>query len=74
MARYDLTESEWRTIQPLLRNKPRGVPRATTGVFNGIFWVLRSGSPWQMCRSTMARRPRSTTASIVGKWPVFGIG
>lgn len=26
MARYDVTEFEWRTIQPLLPNKPRGVP------------------------------------------------
>lgn len=23
MARYDLTEFEWRTIQPLLPNKPQ---------------------------------------------------
>jgi transposase len=26
MARYELTEFEWKTIQPLLPNKPRGVP------------------------------------------------
>ena len=26
MARYDLTEFEWNTIQPLLPSKPRGVP------------------------------------------------
>ena len=47
MARYDLTEFEWRTIQPLLPNKPRGVPRVDDRrILNGIFWVLRSGSPW----------------------------
>jgi transposase len=47
MARYDLTEFGWRTIQPLLLNKPRGVPRVDDRrVLNGIFWVLRSGSPW----------------------------
>ena len=27
MGRYDLTDSEWRVIEPLLPNKPRGVPR-----------------------------------------------
>jgi transposase len=27
MSRYDLTEFEWRVIEPLLPNKPRGVPR-----------------------------------------------
>ena len=48
MARYDLTDFEWRTIKPLLPNKPRGVPRVDDRrVLNGIFWVLRSGSPWR---------------------------
>jgi hypothetical protein len=27
MARFDLTDFEWAVIQPLLPNKPRGVPR-----------------------------------------------
>ena len=27
MARFDLTDFEWSVIQPLLPNKPRGVPR-----------------------------------------------
>jgi transposase len=27
MARYDLTDFEWRVIEPLLTMKPRGVPR-----------------------------------------------
>jgi transposase len=47
MARYDLTDFEWKTIEPLLPNKSRGVPRVDDrGVLNGIFWVLRSGAPW----------------------------
>ena len=47
MARYDLTDFEWKVIQPLLPNKPRGVKRVDDRrVLNGIFWVLRSGSPW----------------------------
>ena len=46
-GRYDLTEFEWKTIQPLLPNKPRGVPRVDDRrVLNGIFHHLRSGSPW----------------------------
>jgi transposase len=48
MRRYELTEFEWSVIQPLLPNKPRGVPRTDDRrVLNGIFWVLRSGSPWR---------------------------
>ncbi len=42
-----MTEFEWRVIQPLLPNKPRGVPRVDDRrVLNGIFWILRSGLPW----------------------------
>lgn len=48
MGRYDLTDFEWRVIMPLLPDKPRGVPRVDDRrVLNGIFWVLRSGSPWR---------------------------
>ena len=67
MARYDLTDFEWETIQPLLPNKPRGVPRVDDRrVLNGIFWVLGQARRGPMCRSAMARRPRSTTASTAG--------
>lgn len=48
LSRYDLTDSEWRVTEPLLPNKPRGVPRVDDRrVLNGIFWVLRSGAPWR---------------------------
>src|SRR5258708_4778728 len=46
--RYELTNEEWTAIQPMLPNKPRGVPRVNDRrVLNGIFWVLRSGAPWR---------------------------
>ena len=45
--RYELTEHEWSIIQPLLPNKPRGVPRVDDRrVLNGILWRFRTGSPW----------------------------
>src|SRR5436309_6522839 len=45
--RYELTDFEWSIIAPLLPNKPRGVPRADDRkVLNGIYWRLRTGSPW----------------------------
>ena len=48
MARFDLSDFEWGLIQPLLPNKPRGVARVDDRrVLNGIFWVLRTGSPWR---------------------------
>ena len=52
MARYDLSETEWRLIAPLLPNKPRGVARVDDRrVVNGIFYVLRTGSPWRSARA-----------------------
>ncbi len=34
-------------IEPLLPNKPRGVPRLDDRrVLNGILWRFRTGSPW----------------------------
>jgi transposase len=48
MARFDLSEGEWSVIAPLLPNKPRGVPRKDDRrVLNGIFYTLRTGSPWR---------------------------
>ena len=45
--RFDLTDFEWSVIQPLLPNKPRGVPRVDDRrVINGILWRFRTGSPW----------------------------
>ena len=45
--RNELTEHEWGIIQPLLPNKPRGVPRVDDRrVLNGILWRCRTGSPW----------------------------
>ena len=45
--RFELTDDEWLVIEPLLPNKPRGVPRVDDRrVINGILWRFRTGSPW----------------------------
>jgi len=45
--RYELSDRELATIEPLLPNKPRGVPRVDDRrVLNGIMWRFRSGAPW----------------------------
>jgi len=52
MARFDLTDGEWEIIAPLLpsaQERPRG-GRPTENdrrVLNGIFFVLRTGTPWR---------------------------
>jgi transposase len=48
MDRCDLTDFEWSAIQPLLPNKPGGVPRVDDRrVLSGIFRVFRTGAPWR---------------------------
>ena len=45
--RYELSDFEWSIIAPLLPNKSRGVARVDDRrVLNGIYWRLRTGSPW----------------------------
>lgn len=72
MSRYDLTDFEWRVIEPLLPNKPRGVPRVDDRrVLNGILWVLRSGAPW---RDLPERHgPRTTCYNRVVRWRRAGV-
>ena len=72
MARYDLTDFEWKTIQPLLPNKPRGVPRVDDRrVLNGIFWVLRSGSPWADLPDRYG--PPTTIYNRFNRWRKAGV-
>jgi len=68
MSRYDF---EWRAIEPLLPNKPRGVPRVDDRrVLNGIFWVLRSGAPWRDLPERYGPvRPATTVSCVVVALP-----
>jgi transposase len=52
MRRYELSEPQWRRIEPLLPHRthrgragrPFNDPRP---IVNGILWILRSGAPWR---------------------------
>lgn len=72
MASYDLSETEWRLISPLLPNKPRGVARVDDRrVVNGIFYVLRTGSPW---RDLPERYwPYTTVYNRYNRWVKAGV-
>jgi transposase len=72
MSRYNLTDFEWRVIEPLLPNKPRGVPGVDDRrVLNGIFWVLRSGAPW--CDLSDRYGPRTTCYNRFVRWRKAGV-
>ena len=72
MARYELTDAEWKIIAPLLPNKPRGVPRVDDRrVLNGIFWRLRSGAPWADIPERYG--PYTTCYNRFVRWRAAGI-
>ncbi len=72
MARYDLSEAEWRLIDPLLPNKPRGVARVDgRRVINGIFYVLRTGSPWRDLPERYG--PYTTVYNRYNRWAKAGV-
>ena len=72
MARFDLTDHEWAVISPLLPNKPRGVPRQDDRrVLNGIFWTLRTGSPWRDLPERYG--PYTTIYNRYNRWAKAGV-
>ena len=72
MARFDLSDAEWRIIQPLLPNKPRGVPRTDDRrVLNGIFFILRTGSPWRDLPERYG--PYTTVYNRFNRWAKAGV-
>lgn len=48
MRRHELSDEEWRIIEPLLPRNSRGVARVDDRrVINGILWRFRTGSSWR---------------------------
>ena len=67
MARYDLSETEWRLIEPLLPNKPRGVPRVDDRrVLSGIVLINRNGLRW--CDAPHEYGPPKTLYTRWKRW------
>jgi len=72
MARFDLSDYEWSIIEPLLPNKPRGVPRVDDRrVLNGIFWRLRTGAPWADIPARYG--PHTTCVNRFNRWRRAGV-
>lgn len=72
MARFDLSDAEWRIIEPLLPDKPRGVARVDDRrVLNGIFYILRTGSPWRDLPERYG--PYTTVYNRFNRWAKAGI-
>ena len=73
MGRHELSDEEWAIIQPLLPNKPRGVPRVDDRrVLNGILWRFRTGAPWRDIPERDG--PRTTLYNRFVRWRAAGVG
>src|SRR6516165_10626792 len=76
MARFDLTDAEWAIIAPLLpsaQDRPRG-GRPTENdrrVLNGIFFVLRTGTPWRDLPERYG--PYTTVYNRFNRWAKAGV-
>jgi transposase len=76
MARFDLTDAEWEIIAPLLptaQDQPQG-GRPTQDdrrVLNGIFFVLRTGTPWRDLPERYG--PYTTVYNRFNRWAKRGI-
>ena len=72
MARYDLNEAEWRIVEPLLPAMGRGRQRVDDRrVINGIFYVLRTGSPWRDLPERYG--PYTTVYNRFNRWAKKGV-
>ena len=72
MVPLDLSEFEWSVIQPLLPNKPRGVPRVDDrGVLTGFVWRLRTGAPWADIPDRYG--PHTTYVNRLNRWRRAGV-
>ena len=69
----DLTEAQWKILEPLIPEaKPGGRPRATDmrEVINAIFYLLRSGCAWRLLPHDFP--PWSTVYTYFRQWKTDG--
>ena len=70
--RYDLTDFEWSVIAPLLPMDRRGPkPQNNRQILNGMFYVLRAGSPWRDLPERYG--PYTTVYNRFNRWRKAGI-
>jgi transposase len=70
--RYDLTDFEWSVIEPLLPMDRRGPkPKNNRQIINGMFYVLRAGSPWRDLPERYG--PYTTVCNRFNRWRKAGI-
>lgn len=70
----DLSDAQWRIIEPLIPPaKPGGHPRTVNirEIVNGIFYVLKTGCSWEMLPNDLP--PSSTVYYYFRRWQKRGV-
>ena len=70
--RFDLTDVEWRVIEPLL--PPHGLGKARVDdrrVLDAIFYILRTGAPWRDLPGRYG--PYTTAYNRFNRWSRRGV-
>ncbi|WP_330302018.1 MULTISPECIES: IS5 family transposase [unclassified Streptomyces] len=72
VARGDLTDEQWRRLEPLLPPLPKmgRPPRDRRQVFDGIWWRARTGSPWRDVPERYG--PGETAYTLFRRWQIDG--
>ena len=74
MARYELTDTAWQRLEPLLppRKSRTGRPNHDhRRILNGILWIHRTGAPWRDLPQRYG--PVGTVSSRFYRWCRAGI-
>jgi transposase len=74
MGRFDLTDRQWRRLEPLPPpQRPRTGRRNDDHrrVVNGVLWALRTGAPWRDLPERYGRV--GTVSSRFYRWRVAGV-
>lgn len=74
VRRNDLTDAQWRRLEPLLPpERPRtGRPNHNhRTILNGILWILRTGAPWRDLPERYG--PVGTVSSRFYRWRAAGL-
>lgn len=65
--RYELSDTQWTQIEPLIpRAKTGRPPKDNRLMLNAIFWIARSGAPWADLPERYG--PHQTVYSCFCKW------
>ncbi len=71
--RHDMSDAEWEVLRSVLPDKHQGPERVhDRRVMNGIFFVLRTGTPWRDLPERYG--PSASTASTGGARTAPGHG